>query len=71
MDKIFKVVILFVFLGFGAMLSGCSGGGAEVQTHTRTTTLGQELMDLEKAYKQGVITEEQYNASKKDLLEKE
>lgn len=58
------VVIILLFSGFGFM--GCGGGGAEIKT--KQTTLGQELTDLDKAYKDGIITEEEYNKAKKDIL---
>jgi hypothetical protein len=37
---------------------------------TVTTTLGQELLDLDKAYKDGIITEKEYEKAKKALIEK-
>jgi hypothetical protein len=51
-------------------LAGC-GGGADVRSEhsTYTATLGQELKDLEDAYKKGIITEKQYEDSKKKLIE--
>ena len=48
------------------MATGCGGGGAKVQT--TSGTLGQELMDLEKAYKQGTISEKEYKKAKENLL---
>jgi hypothetical protein len=45
---------------------GCGGGGAQVKA--KQTTLGQELSDLDKAYKDGIITEKEYNKAKNDLL---
>jgi competence protein ComGC len=62
-------LVLSVFLALGP--AGCSGGGAEVQSQhsTYTTTLGQELKDLEDAYKKGIITQQQYEDSKKKLIE--
>jgi ABC-type glycerol-3-phosphate transport system substrate-binding protein len=54
------------------LTTGCGGGGAKVQasTTTTTTTMGQELMDLDAAYQKGIINEEQYNASKKQILKR-
>jgi hypothetical protein len=66
-----KIILLLALLASSTVPSGCGGGAAEVESHKTTTTLGQELMDLNKAYKQGVITEEQYNSAKKKLLEKD
>lgn len=59
------VVIIIMALGLGA----CRGGGAEVKTQSYSTTLGQELKDLEDAYNKGIITEKQYKRSKEKLIE--
>ena len=48
-------------------MSGC-GGGAKVKAETRTTTLGQELTDLDKAYKSGILSEKEYKSAKDKLL---
>ncbi len=52
-------------------LTACGGGGAKVQTEhsAYSTTLGQELKDLEDAYKRGIIAESQYEDAKKKLIE--
>lgn len=52
-------------LSFG--LAAC-GGGTTMQAST--TTMGQELMDLEQSYKQGIITEKEYNRAKEQILDK-
>ncbi len=51
---------------------GCGGGKTDVKSEppTVTTTLGQELQDLDKAYKDGIITQKEYEKAKKALIEK-
>ncbi|MCU7940515.1 MAG: hypothetical protein KZQ64_04835 [gamma proteobacterium symbiont of Bathyaustriella thionipta] len=51
-------------------LTACGGGGADVQTTTHNTTMGQELMDLNESYKQGIITEKEYKNAKKAIMER-
>lgn len=63
--------ILLTLLIFGAGLFGCGGGGAELQSHTTTTTIGQELIDLQSAYDRGLITKDQYESQKKKILNRE
>ncbi|MFZ2196669.1 MAG: SHOCT domain-containing protein [Thermodesulfovibrionales bacterium] len=66
------VASIIIILGLG--LTGCGGGGAEVKAETvaetSAQTLGQELIDLKKAYDMGIITEREYNESKQKLIEK-
>ena len=64
--------MLFVMLT-AVVFSGCCGpgGGAKVENKSITTTksLGEQLMDLQKAYESGAITESQYNDLKKKAIE--
>jgi len=60
-------VIMVMIMALGVV--GCGGGGAEVRTQSYSTTLGQELKDLEEAYQKGIITEKQYNEAKQKLIE--
>ena len=56
-----------VFIGF---LSACSfGGGDETTVQTRSTTTGQELIDLKAAYDKGIITQRQYEQQREKLLQ--
>ena len=60
-------VIMVMIMALGVV--GCGGGGAEVRTQSYSTTLGQELKDLEEAYQKGIITEKQYNEAKQKLID--
>jgi len=62
---------MIILIPFGAGLPGCGGGeGGEVKSKIRSTTVGQELIDLESAYKKGAITEKEYESLKKKILER-
>ena len=69
--KYLRVCVLFSLFIFGAGLSACGGGGAELKSHTTTTTIGQELIDLKAAYEKGVITKEQYENQKEKILDRD
>jgi len=49
-------------------LSACGGGGAKVSTETHSTTVGQELLDLDKAYQNGLLSEKEYKQSRKKIM---
>ena len=67
MTKIIKFLFIAVFF---FTLAACGGGGAKVQTTTTNTTMGQELIDLDDSYKKGLLTEKEYNKSKKNIMER-
>ncbi|MEA1945975.1 MAG: SHOCT domain-containing protein [Thermodesulfobacteriota bacterium] len=64
--KLLRVCVVIILLFSGVGFIGCGGGGADIKT--KSTTVGQELTDLDKAYKDGIITEKEYNKAKKDIL---
>lgn len=64
--KAMRIWMLAGMLMTGALLTGCGGGGARVDA--KTSTVGQELIDLDAAYKQGVISEKEYNKLKSEIL---
>ena len=70
--KSLKLVIwILVFLWattWTVSIVGCGGGGANVRQDTYTTTLGQELKDIEEAYQKGIITEKEYGQAKEKLI---
>jgi hypothetical protein len=49
-------------------LAGCWGGGADVRNTNRATTVGQELIDLQKAFDQGLIDQREYDRQRKRIL---
>lgn len=53
----------------GMTLSACGNGG-NTTNNVSTTTLGQELADLDKAYAGGLLTEKEYQDQRKALLNK-
>jgi len=63
-----RVLALIILILFGTGLAGCGGGAADAKYDTTTTTVGQELMDLQSAYKKGVITKEEYESAKEKIL---
>lgn len=69
LTKAFVGVLIVVV---GLYLWGCCGGSKEtvvVPQSQSTTTLGQELQDLDEAYKKGAISKDEYETAKKKLLE--
>jgi len=65
-----RILVVGIMLSVGLGMAGCRGGGAEVKTQSYSTTLGQELKDLEEAYNKGIISEKEYKKSKERLIEK-
>ncbi len=51
-----------------ALSLGVTACGGSSTTVKQTETQGQQLMDLKEAYDKGVITEKEYEATKKKIL---
>lgn len=82
--KASRMASVVVMVVLGATLSGCCGGGKQqpvektpvkvettVQTSpAQTKSTGEQLMDLQKAYESGAITEKEYNKMKQDIMDK-
>ena len=64
-------VIAICIMFAGTLLTSCGGGDTTtVDSTMNTQTLGQQLIDLDNAYKQGAISEDEYEDLKEALLEK-
>jgi len=70
MRKIRLLALVLIVL-VGVNFTACVGGKNDVKSGSSpvTTTLGQELQDLDKAYKDGIITQKEYEKAKKRLIE--
>ena len=68
MMKLIRILTILVFLAIPVGMFGCGGGGAQVKQ--QTTTLGQELKDLDDAYKKGLLDEKEYQKVRKELIKK-
>ena len=68
--KKLSAILLIVFLAAGLTLSGCGGKKSTATVEASTTTLGQELIDLQTAYEKGIITEKEYNDLKNKAIKK-
>ena len=66
--KLIIVIFALILMTLPFGLAGCSGGGADIQQ--TTTTLGQELQDLDSAHKQGLLSDKEYSNARKDLIKK-
>lgn len=62
-----------VMFACAVLLGGCCGGGSKTTQidHISTTkTVGEQMMDLQKARDSGAISEEEYKKAKQDILDK-
>ena len=69
--RLIKFWALVLAVMVSVNIVACGGDKTDVKSEpsTVTTTLGQELQDLDKAYKDGIITQKEYDKAKKKLLE--
>jgi hypothetical protein len=62
-----KIVLSAGILALLMSLTGC--GGSETKTTVQTTeTQGQQLIDLKAAYDEGIISENEYEKTKHEIL---
>ena len=68
MKKIAVTAIVFLII-FGFILNGCGSSKTEIKPAPQTT-LGQELIDLDKAHKAGIITDKEYAKKKQEIMKR-
>lgn len=73
MHSLMKIVpVLLLTLG----LAACGGGDKPEPTASASatvspgTTMGQELTDLKAAFDQGILTEEEYNEARSNIIKR-
>jgi ABC-type glycerol-3-phosphate transport system substrate-binding protein len=62
------IITILMAMVLATGVAGCGGGGAKAQTELTTTTVGQQLLDLQKAYEAGAISKEEYEKEKQKIL---
>ncbi len=73
--KTTKLMTLFMAIVFVLNIAACCGGhhttAQEKQTEIISQpTVGDQMQDLDKAYKNGAITKEEYEKLKQDIMNK-
>jgi len=72
--RIIRVIIVIMAVVFALNMAACCG--PDNTTEVKKTevinqpTVGQQLEDLDKAYKNGAITKEEYDKTKQDILKR-
>lgn len=68
-----KLCVVLMVVVFGLNIAACCGGGTTTVQEKQIIsqpTVGVQLEDLDKAYKNGSITKEEYDKLKKDIMNK-
>jgi hypothetical protein len=53
-----------------ALALGLTGCGSSHKVEARTTTVGQELQDLDEARNKGLLTEDEYNKKRSEIMKR-
>ncbi len=72
-NTLFTFVAAICLISSLVLIQGCgrkSSSSSTNYTTNKTTTTGQELIDLQKAYNQGVISQKEFERQKEQILEK-
>lgn len=62
-----KIVLIGAVAAMSISLTAC-GSHSKTETNVKSTTTGQELTDLQTAFDSGIISEDEYEKKKKEIL---
>ncbi len=68
MNNALKTFALASLVTLSLALAGCGGGDSTIKAETTTT--GQQLLDLKKAYEAGALSEKEYKEQREKILDK-
>ena len=63
-------VAAMLAMGVAIACGGLAGGCGSTKVENRTTTTGQELQDLEEARNKGLLTEDEYNKKRQEIMKR-
>lgn len=73
MERRMKTARFWVVAAMVAAVGACTlagGCGRSTKVEARTTTVGQELQDLEEARNKGLLTEDEYNKKRAEIMKR-
>lgn len=65
--RVAAMLAMGVVIACGGLAGGC---GSSTKVENRTTTTGQELQDLEEARNKGLLTEDEYNKKRQEIMKR-
>lgn len=65
---VFPILVVPITLSVPLVVTGC---GSSAKVEARTTTVGQELQDLEDARNKGLLTEDEYAKKRAQIMKKQ
>ena len=66
MNNLFRLTAISLLL----TLTACGGSDTENTVTTTSVSQGQELMDLQRAFSSGVITQQEFEIQRKKILDR-
>lgn len=65
--RLSRSLLIGLAVASAAMASGC---GSNAKVESRSTTVGQELQDLDEARNKGLLTEDEYSKKRAEIMKR-